>query len=77
MTLHINGEIIATWASILTVLTGVILWMSRQMHRVGQMLDDWKGTEGRPGVPRRPGVMERLEKIEADVSAVLKNTEEK
>jgi len=41
------------------------------------MLDDWRGTESRPGVPRRPGVMERLEKIEADVSAVLKNTEEK
>ena len=41
------------------------------------MLDDWRGTEARPGVPRRPGVMERLEKIEADVSAVLKNTEEK
>lgn len=77
MTLHINGEIIATWAGVLTALMGVILWMSRQMHRVGQMLDDWRGTEARPGVPRRPGVMERLEKIEADVSAVLKNTEEK
>ena len=67
----------ATWCGLITVMTGMIAWMSRQMHRVSQMLDDWRGTEARPGVPRRPGVMERLEKIENDVSRVVKNTEEK
>lgn len=67
----------ATWCGLITVMIGMIAWMSRQMHRVSQMLDDWRGTEARPGVPRRPGVMERLEKIESDVSRVVKNTEEK
>lgn len=67
----------ATWCGLVTVMIGTIAWMSRQMHRVSQMLDDWRGTEARPGVPRRPGVMERLEKIENDVSRVVKNTEEK
>jgi len=67
----------ATWAGLLTAIMGIVLWMSRQMHRVSQMLDDWRGTEPRPGVPRRPGVMERLEKIETDVSEVLRKTEEK
>jgi hypothetical protein len=67
----------ATWCGLVTVMIGMIAWMSRQMHRVSQMLDDWRGTEARPGVPRRPGVMERLEKIENDVSRVVKNTEEK
>lgn len=67
----------ATWCGLITVMIGMIAWMSRQMHRVSQMLDDWRGTEARPGVPRRPGVMERLEKIENDVSRVVKNTEEK
>lgn len=67
----------ATWCGLITVMIGMIAWMSRQMHRVSQMIDDWRGTEARPGVPRRPGVMERLEKIEHDVSRVVKNTEEK
>lgn len=67
----------ATWCGLVTVMIGMIAWMSRQMHRVSQMLDDWRGTEARPGVPRRPGVMERLEKIENDVSRVVRNTEEK
>jgi hypothetical protein len=67
----------ATWCGLVTVMIGIVAWMSRQMHRVSQMLDDWRGTEARPGVPRRPGVMERLEKIENDVSRVVKNTEEK
>ena len=67
----------ATWCGLVTVMIGMIAWMSRQMHRVSQMLDDWRGTEARPGVPRRPGVMERLEKIESDVSRVVKNTEDK
>lgn len=67
----------ATWCGLITVMIGMIAWMTRQMHRVSQMLDDWRGTEARPGVPRRPGVMERLEKIENDVSRVVKNTEEK
>lgn len=30
-------------------------------RRVGYFLDDWGGTEIRPGVPQRSGVMERLE----------------
>ncbi|MFD6936251.1 hypothetical protein ACFWAP_08880 [Streptomyces goshikiensis] len=33
-------------------------------RRVDQFMDDWYGEEGRPGVPDRPGVMERMSGIE-------------
>lgn len=39
-------------------------------------LDDWAGTEARPGVAKRPGVMERLDNIEQQLdTADVKLTE--
>lgn len=45
-------------------------WTRRQLSKMDDLLDDWRGTDARPGVPRRPGVMERLEKIETDVKEI-------
>lgn len=45
-------------------------WTHHQLSKMDDLLDDWRGTEARPGVPRRPGVMERLEKIETDVKEI-------
>lgn len=36
----------------------------RTAKKFDQFAEDWNGTDERPGVPRRPGVMERLELIE-------------
>lgn len=36
----------------------------RIILRVDNFMDDWGGEDARPGVVRRPGVMERLEWIE-------------
>lgn len=36
----------------------------RIARRVDHFIDDWYGEEGRPGIPSRPGVMERMSGIE-------------
>lgn len=54
----------------LGVLGTFAAWTRRQLSKMDDLLDDWRGTDARPGVPRRPGVMERLEKIEADVQEI-------
>ncbi|MFC8156304.1 hypothetical protein ACFUO0_20010 [Streptomyces cinereoruber] len=33
-------------------------------RRMTHFFDDWFGVEGRPGVPERPGVMQRLSSLE-------------
>lgn len=50
-------------------LTGAVVgaggWAARRMLRpLVQMAEDWTGEPERPGVDRRPGVMERLSRIE-------------
>lgn len=77
MIIHINPEIVVTWLGLVTAVLGIVAWVARQTHRLTEMLTDWRGTEARPGVSRRPGVMERLEKIESDVSTVKKLAESK
>jgi hypothetical protein len=45
-------------------LVGGISWVARRLHRFNDRFDefmkDWDGADARPGVPHRPGVMERL-----------------
>lgn len=52
------------------VVSTFAVWTRKQLSKMDDLLDDWRGTEARPGVPRRPGVMERLEKIETDVKEI-------
>lgn len=54
----------------LGVLAAFVAWTRKQLSKMDDLLDDWRGTDARPGVPRRPGVMERLEKIETDVKEI-------
>lgn len=42
----------------------------RILRRMDDLADDWQGVPGRPGVRERPGVMARLEGIEARVSHI-------
>ncbi|MGA5764466.1 hypothetical protein [Nonomuraea bangladeshensis] len=41
--------------------------LARILGRVDEIADDWNGTPARPGVEARPGVMERLKAIEAQL----------
>lgn len=36
----------------------------KMVRRLGQFFDDWFGEEARPGVPRRPGMLERVSTLE-------------
>lgn len=68
----IDIDMVAPLATTIGVLTGFGVWLRRLMRRLDNLLEDWNGSEARPGVPRRPGVMERLERIEGDVAVILR-----
>lgn len=51
-------------AAVIAVLLRLLMGIRRMASRVDDFMDDWGGEAGRPGVSRRPGVMERLEWIE-------------
>lgn len=47
-----------------------ILPIMHLVEEVKDFLGDWKGEPERPGVPRRPGVLERLEEHDNDLRAI-------
>lgn len=56
--------------------TGIIaaLWKVGQLaRRVGHFLDDWNGEPERPGIPARPGVLERLAAVEVTTQQLTPN----
>lgn len=48
----------------LAVIVGGGKWMIGTLKKVNEFLEDWRGEEARPGYPGRPGVLERLVKLE-------------
>lgn len=68
----IDIDMVVPLASTVGALVGFGVWVRKLMRRLDNLLEDWNGTEARPGVPRRPGVMERLERIEGDVAVILR-----
>ena len=59
------------WASIVVVLGGAWAVILRHIKpfftAIGDFLDEWNGSEERPGHPRIPGVVERLATVEYQV----------
>jgi hypothetical protein len=45
-------------------------WLIRFGRRMLDFLDDWGGHPARPGVPPRPGVLERLQTVEFTLGEV-------
>lgn len=65
---------LAALVAIIAAIFGAVRWgvgtSARKMRKVDTFLEDWYGEEERPGVPRRPGVMERLATSEAGQTRV-------
>jgi hypothetical protein len=68
---------LVVWCVAITAIAGVIalVWrLTRGMRhlaaRLGDLVDDWTGVPGRPGVPGHEGVMARLGSIEDRLTAV-------
>lgn len=59
------------------ILTG-IGWFARQARhfhlRLRNFLDDWQGTDGRPGHEPTPGVMQSIAKLRAQIAAISAET---
>lgn len=68
----IDIDMLVPLCSTVGVLVGFGVWLRKLMRRLDNLLEDWNGSPARPGVPRRAGVMERLEKIEMDVAVILR-----
>lgn len=70
--MHVLLEI-GAWAGGITgvvALLALAVKVFRGVRRVSHFLDDWFGEGPRPGVPARPGVMERLDSVEQDVASI-------
>ncbi|MFF3096838.1 hypothetical protein [Streptomyces cyaneofuscatus] len=64
-------EAVLLWGGAITVIAGVgaMLWrlgrgLTATWARLDQFMEDWYGEGPRPGVPARPGVLERISGIE-------------
>ena len=67
--ISINRDEIAAWAGLIILVLGAIAsfvkWVYPPLKKMSQMAHDFVGHDARPGIPRQPGVMERLEDVEA------------
>ncbi|WP_405948888.1 hypothetical protein OG588_22555 [Streptomyces prunicolor] len=70
-------DALVIWCGAVVAITGTlaIAWRAtRSLRRIGgkveDFVDDWQGTETRPGVPALPGVMSRLGGIESRLANV-------
>lgn len=59
------------WITFFSLLIGGVVWTRKNVapffHKVRLFLEDWNGEEARPGVPRRPGMNERLTNVEKEL----------
>jgi hypothetical protein len=71
---EVNPAWVAAVGSLSAVIVGILVWAGRTSWRVFQrlsaFLEDWNGVEGDGGHPHRPGVMERMVRLETTMSDV-------
>ncbi|MCW5252202.1 hypothetical protein [Streptomyces sp. SHP 1-2] len=71
----VDAAVIWSIAAVAVAGGAALIWRGvraarRLASKVEDFVDDWQGVEARPGVPERPGVMVRLDQIEAQVSHI-------
>lgn len=64
------GAVAVALAGIGTVVWRVVRWALRLGTRINQFIDDFYGEEARPGVPARPGLLERVSGMEGRLARV-------
>ncbi|WP_129308006.1 hypothetical protein [Streptomyces sp. L2] len=57
-------------AGALALVWRVVQTVHRIARRVDDFVDDWQGVPARPGVAERPGVMDRLDRIEGRITGM-------
>jgi hypothetical protein len=69
-----DPTVLLAWLTCLGALGGIAITLIKYGRNYGrkimQMVEDFNGTEERPGVPSRPGVMARLQTLDEQVAAV-------
>ena len=74
----IEATFLVNWIIVFALLTTVGSIVGKRiwpiMRKLEHMLDDFNGTEARPGVPARPGIMERVESIEQRIKKLEEET---
>ncbi|MEU0181388.1 hypothetical protein ABZ312_09385 [Streptomyces sp. NPDC006207] len=58
------GAVAAALAGLCAVAWRVVRWAVLLGRRINQFIDDFYGEEARPGVPARPGLLERVGSME-------------
>jgi hypothetical protein len=65
-----DPTLLLAWFTCLATLAGGIFTVLRYGRRIMTMVEDFNGTKSRPGVPPRPGVMERLQGVETQMTTI-------
>lgn len=68
------NQILVTIAATATAVTVIMVFVSKAMKLVKQFihfLDDYFGEEERPGFAGRPGMQERLKRMEDDMKSIV------
>lgn len=73
--IHIDTGLVVAVLTICGTLIAVARWLYTQFKALDDLLSDWRGEPARPGVPRRAGVLERLDSIERKVNSAAFNSQ--
>lgn len=68
---------VVVWSVGLSAIIGLLVMIARGLRKMSQitkplmvMLEDWNGQAGRPGVPGRAPLMQRVGDLESDMTSV-------